>query len=123
MVSRACTWLSHSLIFASSHMFKGLFLQFEVYIYFRFVGSNALRNELFTKEEVYSAFSRLNRYSSQDGKHKHFNQLMYTYILFWFIFVNREQKYSNLTSWQKSHLEHKNPSTRHAWYRIVQDRN
>jgi hypothetical protein len=61
-----------------------------------------------TKEEVYSAFSRLNGYSSQDGKHKHFNQLMYTYVLFCFIFVIREQKYSKFDILAKiSYLEHK----------------
>jgi hypothetical protein len=61
-----------------------------------------------TKEEVYSAFSRLNGYSSQGGKHKHFNQLMYTYVLFCFIFVIRNKNIQNLTFWQKiSYLEHK----------------
>ena len=48
---------------------------------------------------------------------------MYTYVLFWFIFVVREQKYSNLTSWQKiSYLEHKNPNRGHAWYHLVQNK-
>jgi hypothetical protein len=33
------------------------------------LGRERSRNELFTKEEMCSAFSRLNGYSSQDGKH------------------------------------------------------
>jgi hypothetical protein len=77
----------------------------------------------FTKEEVYSAFSRLNGYSSQGGKHKHFNQLMYTYVLFCFIFVIREQKYSKFDILAKNLLSGaQNPSTGHAWYRLAQDK-